>query len=223
MWTSNECRERQGGNVDNTARPRAATFGARMRIPMLPQRRGASLAMVLMIVLSATPLVAIDPYLSRSGFDASTARISVTGHPNDSMVLSPKSPFLVDAPNHVILHTSERTALLFLDLDCGGRGESDALPGKNGPCIHGVWTDCRSASVGGCDVVRAYRRPGGSKGRLRPNRYVFLLFAQKAPVLALPDSGKRLDLPAFVAANRDALSPRAYAVVQVGGPCTGTP
>ncbi|KAL1500677.1 hypothetical protein AB1Y20_013324 [Prymnesium parvum] len=109
--------------------------------------------------------------------------------------------------------------LLFVDLDAGGRPESDLLAGSNGPFVHSLWTHC-PGSILGCRVVKRYLAPGTTAPR--ESRYVYLLFRHACDAeLKLPQSfkwGTKFSIATLLAENKNAgLSPVAYNYMLVSG------
>jgi hypothetical protein len=72
--------------------------------------------------------------------------------------------------------TTGRAALLFMDIDCGGRPATDSTAGSKGPLVHSFYEGCTAGSLASCSVVKKWLPPGN--GRPVPNRYTFVLFQQ---------------------------------------------
>lgn len=126
-----------------------------------------------------------------------------------------------------------RTAVLFLDLDCGGRPSADlSKAGRMGPLVHSLWQDCKGSTLASCGAItKPYLTPGATK--VPPNRYTWLLLQQPGTaLLRLPASlqaslhpspnqkvtmnGLILDLASFFADN-PGVKPLAYNFILVGG------
>lgn len=167
-----------------------------------------------------------DPFLAKYGL-RELARVPIEGYESSTLVLRKEDQRLVDFPKRfVCAHCrsfGNRGLLVMFDIDSGGRRGSDlSEPGTAGPRLHGLWTHCAGERVETCTEKIPFRPPGGSKTRPQPNRYVLLDFEElelaKKAVNYTAVTKKRFDLAAFLADNKGELLPRAYTVVQVGGP-----
>ena len=71
------------------------------------------------------------------------------------------------------------TALVFVDIDCGGRQRDASQPGWCGPALHSLWMDCSGFSLETCVRVVPYHPPDVEKWvKKGTNRYAWILFQQ---------------------------------------------
>ncbi|KAL1507218.1 hypothetical protein AB1Y20_008068 [Prymnesium parvum] len=134
-------------------------------------------------------------------------------HGEESQFVRNEAPFLKNPPSIVWdVSLARRAALLFIDIDCGGRPMNNSESGVRGPLLHSLWEECGEGGLSGCTTVKKWLPPGN--GRPISNRYTFVLFRQEAK-LHRPVSNV-INLGEFLHQN-PGLKPVAWNFMLVGG------
>lgn len=156
-------------------------------VPALPQQDGQAMleAYLRRTFTSAIP----RPPLSVRW---TTAAGEVALHGEASVFVQQQATFLQQMPNISWSASYGRCALLFLDIDALKRPADDSKPGRLGPYVHSLWSDCEGTDTSSCrTVIKRYLGPGNTRISSPPNlrrdtnRYAFVLFKQPTSPLAI--------------------------------------